>query len=323
MRPDSLSQPAGCQVVIGYFAVALRLRLMNKPILIVLLVAAGLTVALYSLPRVVVQNEGRQLSPRSSRTNGQTDSLNQAATARGPVDPGTKNPAMPGSAEVHAEPLTDQQLNQIQLLKGRFTAASPGGKEKAATELMAYYRSVSRYDSAAVFAGKLAQADPNEASLMRAGNAYFEAYSFAVNEQKIAQLGQQTRAFYQQVLAQNPDQLTAKANMAMTYVSTQTPMQGIMLLREVLQADPTNELALFNLGLLAMRSNQMERAAERFRQILVNDPTNRKARFYLGVSLAEAGQKAEALKVLAQVKATETDPQVLAAVREYEEKLNQ
>jgi cytochrome c-type biogenesis protein CcmH/NrfG len=294
---------------------------MNKPILAVLVVAVGLTAALYSLPRTVVQNEGRQLSPVASRTNGQTDSLNNVATAPGPADPATKEQTLPGRGEAHAEPLTDKQLAQIQLLKNRFAAASSSGKTKAVDALLGYYRSVSRYDSAAVFAGQLAQANPDEASLMRAGDAYFEAYGFVVNEQKAAQLGQQTRAFYQQVLAKNPDQLTAKANMAMTYVSTETPMQGIMLLREVLQADPTNELALFNLGMLAMRSNQMDRAVERFRQILVNDPTNRKARFYLGISLAESGQKAEALKALAQVKATETDPQVLAAVREYEEKL--
>ena len=98
-------------------------------------------------------------------------------------------------------------------------------------------------------------------------------------------------------------------------------MQGIMLLREVLKQEPTNELALFNLGLLSMRSNQYERAIERFRQILVNNPTSRKAQFYLGVSLAEAGQKAEAKQVLAQVKMQEKDPQILAAVREYEERL--
>jgi tetratricopeptide (TPR) repeat protein len=291
---------------------------MNKPILAVLVAAAGLTVALYSLPRVVVQNEGRQLSPRASRTNGETDSLNTAATARGPVDPATKDPA-----GTHAEPLTDAQVRQIQRLRSQYVSAAAPAKDKAAEALLTYYRAVSRYDSAAAFAGQLARVDPAEASLMRAGNAYFEAYGFALNEQKAAGLGQQARAFYQQVLTQNPDQLTAKANMAMTYVSTDTPMQGIMLLREVLQADPTNELALFNLGLLAMRSNQMAKAVERFRQILVNDPTNRKARFYLGISLAEAGQDAEARKVLAQVKATETDPQVLATVREYEEKLKQ
>ncbi len=291
---------------------------MNKPIFVVLLLAAGLTLALYSLPRVVVQNEGRQISPRVSAAKGQTDSRNSVVVAPSSADAAGKT-----SAEAHAEPLTDKQLSQIQLLKSQFITAGTSSKTNALNALLGYYRSVSRYDSAAVFVGQLAKADPTEANLMRAGTAYFEAYGFAVNEQKAAELGAQTRAFYQQVLAQNPDELTAKANMAMTYVSTETPMQGIMLLREVLQADPTNELALFNLGLLAMRSNQMAKAVERFRQILVNDPTNRKARFYLGISLAEAGQKAEALKTLAQVKATETDPQVLAAVREYEEKLKQ
>ena len=68
---------------------------------------------------------------------------------------------------------------------------------------------------------------------MRAGDQYFEAYGFAVDEKKAAYLGEKTREFYQKSLANNPNLLAAKANMAMTYVSTQTPMQGIMLLREV------------------------------------------------------------------------------------------
>jgi len=109
--------------------------------------------------------------------------------------------------------------------------------------------------------------------------------------------------------------------MAMTYVNTENPMQGIALLREVLQQDPTNELALFNLGLLSMQSNQYDRAIERFRQILVNNPTSRKAQFYLGISLAEGGKRDEARQVLAQVKKGEKDPQILAAIREYEERL--
>jgi predicted Zn-dependent protease len=288
---------------------------MNKSILAVLVAACGLTVGLYSLPKVVVQNEGKQLAARSSRP-ATPDSLNEAATVGGPVDAATKD-----RADTHANPLTSGQQQQINQLRQRYTAVAGSQKVAVAEKLIDYFKSVSRYDSAAAFAGQLAQNEPTEANLMRAGNTYFEAYGFAVDERKSSQLGQKTRDFYQQVLAKNPGQLAAKANMAMTYVNTQTPMQGIMLLREVLQQDPANELALFNLGLLSMRSGQMERAVERFRQILVNDPTNRKARFYLGISLAESGQDAEARKVLAQVKADEKDPQILAAIGEYEAKL--
>ena len=40
-------------------------------------------------------------------------------------------------------------------------------------------------------------------------------------------------------------------------------MQGIMMLREVLEEDPKNELALFNMGMLSIQSGQYDKAVER------------------------------------------------------------
>jgi Flp pilus assembly protein TadD len=142
-----------------------------------------------------------------------------------------------------------------------------------------------------------------------------------VDEQKAKNLGTKTREFYQKAIDQNPGLLTAKANMAMTYVNTENPMQGILMLREVIDADPTNELALFNLGILSMRSNQYSKAADRFRQILTNNPTNTKAKFYLGLSLVELGDKEQASKVLSEVKKEEKDPVIQQAIGELEGRL--
>ncbi len=276
---------------------------MKKPILLVLILAAGVTVGLYSLPKVVVQTKEKQLGAGVSATKPAAATTNAAVSAQ------------------HDAPLSADKQQQLTVLKQQFTTANAAGKATATTQLIDLFRSVNRYDSAAYYAGLLAKTDPTELNLLRAGDLHFEAFNFAVDDQKAADLGQKTRDLYNQVLAKSPDLLAVKANLAMTYVSTSTPMQGIMLLREVLQEDPTNELALFNLGMLSMRSGQYSKAIERFRQILVNNPDNRKAQFYLGVSLVETNQKADARKVLAQVKANEKDPQILAAVQELEEKL--
>lgn len=293
---------------------------MSKYILLVIVLAAALTVGLYTRPKVVVRNEDRQLSGRTSQPPGTrantTDSLNQVASV-GPADP-----SQPDRSAIHNEPLSVEVQQRVGALRRQYASANAAQKQPVGEQLIEVFRQANRYDSAAHYAGLLATDQPTQANLLRAGDQYFDAYTFAVDQQKTAALGQKTRDFYQKALAQNPNLLVAKANMAMTYVNTETPMQGIMLLREVLQQDPTNELALFNLGLLSMRSNQYERAIERFRQILVVNPASRKAQFYLGVSLAEAGQKAEAKRVLAQVKQEEKDPQILAAIREYEERLS-
>ena len=295
---------------------------MNKSILLVIVIAAALTVGLYTRPKVVVRNENKQLAQSGgghlSQTRGQTnanDSLNIVASV------GAVDSSQPDRSSLHNEPLSAEVQARATALRKQFAGATSAQQPIIGEKLIALFRQASRYDSAAHYAGLLATRQPTEANLLRAGDQYFEAYTFAVDASKTAALGQQTRSFYERAIAQNPNLLSAKANLAMTYVSTDTPMQGIMLLREVLQQDPTNELALFNMGLLSMRSGQYSRAIDRFRQILVNNPTSRKAQFYLGISLAEAGQQAEAKQVLAQVKSQEKDPQILAAIREYEERL--
>ncbi|MFD2572535.1 tetratricopeptide repeat protein [Spirosoma soli] len=290
---------------------------MNRYVLLVVVLAAALTVGLYTLPKVVVRNDSKQLSESNSsgRTTQTSDSLNATAGM------GDEASNRPDRSAIHEKPITAEQQKRLDDLRVQFAATTPAEKEAVGEKIIALFREATRYDSAAHYAELLAIAQPSERNFLKAGDEFFEAYTFAVDEKKTAALGEKTRNYYQKALAKNPNLLTAKANMAMTYVNTDTPMQGIMLLREVLQQEPTNELALFNLGLLSMRSNQYDRAIDRFRQILVNNPANRKAQFYLGISLAEAGQKAEAKKVLAQVKEQEKDPQILAAIREYEERL--
>lgn len=279
---------------------------MNKYVLFVVLLAAALTVGLYSLPKVVVRNETTQLNGRTNtQTLGASRDKPQQQTA------------------AHENPLSAGQQSQLSSLQSAFSKAAPEAQEAIAEKLITLLHNVTRYDSAAYYAEKLAEIQPTEKNLLRAADAYYEAYTFSVDEQKTAVLGQKTRDLYDKALVKNPNLLSAKANMAMTYVNTDTPMKGISLLREVIAQDPTNEPALFNLGLLSMRSNQYTKAVDRFRQILVNNPSSRKAQFYLGISLAEAGQKAEAKKVLTEVKKQEKDPQILAAIREYEQRLSQ
>lgn len=280
----------------------------------VIVTAVALSAGLYSLPKVVVQNQAKQLNTGAQgRSTGApvADSLNVVANTG----------SQPQTDVQHNEALTPEQQKRVEGLQKAYATAQANARKPAAEQLIAFFRSVNRFDSAAHYAGEVAKLEPTVQNNLRAGDQYFEAYGFAVAEQKATYLGEQTRAFYQKALAQNPNLLTAKANLAMTYVSTQTPMQGIMLLREVLQQDPTNELALFNLGMLSIRSGQYGKAVERFRQILVNDPANRKAQFYLAVCLVEMNQKDEARKVLAEVKVNEKDPQVQAAIRELEERV--
>jgi len=279
---------------------------MNRSIWIVIVLATLLMGGLYSLPKVVVSTQERKLV-------GAKDSTETAPTA---PQEGTKAPS------THVIPLTaDQQHTLSQLSQAYSSAKDTKAKADGALQLSDFYADIRKFDSAAKYAESVALLAPTEQNLLRAGDRCYDAFGFSAEGKKSADLGVKTREWYQKVLDKNPNLLNAKANLAMTYVSTETPMQGIMLLREVLANDPTNEVALFNLGLLSMRSNQYDKAIERFRQLLKIHDGNSKARFYLGVSLAQTGKNKEALEVLSVVKAQEKDPTIQAAIAELEKEL--
>ncbi|MFC5410386.1 tetratricopeptide repeat protein [Larkinella bovis] len=280
---------------------------MNKSIFLVIGVGILLTVGLYSLPKVVVRNEDRKLT--NEQTTDASTAVRDTAVLR------------TDRTDVHTVSLSPKQQQELSQLKNRFQSVDAKQKPVVGAELIQAYRKVSRYDSAAHIAGQLAELAPTEINILRAGDLYYEAYGFAADNQKLTVLGTKTREFYQKALDRNPNLLAAKANMAMTYVSTETPMQGILLLRDVLKEDPTNELALFNMGLLSMRSGQYNRAVERFQAILKNHPDNTKAQFYLAISLGEMGRKEEARQLLAKVKTKEKDPTIQAAIKELEQNL--
>lgn len=276
---------------------------MNKATLLVVILSIGLVGLLYSLPKGVVSSQAKEAS--AERIDENKDSVSVSAET--------------GEMSEHGpRPLLPEQAKEIADLRKGLAAGPDAGVLAAISDAFFKFQ---KFDSSAVYAGKAAELQPTAPNYLRAGDRYYEAYTFAVGGDKAGPLGVKTREFYQKALDLNPNYTLAKANMAMTYVNTDNPMQGIMMLREILEEDPTNEIALFNMGVLSMRSNQYSRAVQRFSQIVTNNPGNIKAKFYLALSLLETGKQDEARKLLEEVKDKEKDPMIQKAIAELEERL--
>lgn len=273
---------------------------MNKSFLFIIIASVGLVAALYSLPKIIVGDKKKAAMVGSA--NRDKPAQKDEKVENEPVK----------SDDDHANELSPSQQKQIDQLKSKFFAANDQSKSLAGEKLIDLFSSFQKFDSAAFYAEKLALANPSEKNWISTGDKYYQAFTFAIDDAKGIKMGEKSREFYQKALDKNPNLLMAKTNMAMTYVSTQTPMQGILLLREVVAESPDFEPALFNLGLLSMRSNQFAKAVERFKHITKNNPNNTKAAFYLGVSLARLGRNEEAKEVLLKVKNSDNDPMVQA-----------
>ncbi|EIM77671.1 hypothetical protein A3SI_05759 [Nitritalea halalkaliphila LW7] len=196
---------------------------MKKPqIQIIGLVSAAVVTVgiLYALPRVVVDNESEE-------------NFEQVAAS----SESASTPADMHGAEMDAS--TRKRMDEL-----KASLQTEENKERFLTfadSLAVLYTRYGKFDSAAYVLGGAAEKFPAFPQHVAAGEAYYEAYTFALNEQKVQALATETRKFLGMALEEQPKRTDLKTKVAMTYVSSSNPMQGITMLREILEEDPMNE----------------------------------------------------------------------------------
>ncbi|MHA6249796.1 tetratricopeptide repeat protein [Pontibacter sp. CAU 1760] len=283
--------------------------------ILIIVTAIGLVAVMFFLPKVVVNEEDKGNFANSNTASSESAEGHSADDGH---DHGAEGTA--AAAHMTASP---EQLMELATVRAKFNKATDTqARMRLASELAAAYATTSKYDSAGYYYEMAAEARGGEKSYKKAGDAYYEAFTFAATQDRATELGAKARAMYEQVLKNNPSELDAKTNVAMTYIATSNPMQGITLLREVIATDPNNEKALFNLGILSIQSRQYDRAVERFRHLVSVNPKHVEGTFYLAVSLANTDQREEAKALFNKVKDMSDDPALAASVDEELAKLN-
>jgi outer membrane protein len=267
---------------------------MLKTRIILLIVCAVVVLLLFQLPKSVVDND---------------------TAIDGNSSVGTK-PEMSASQPHAMVPFALQEkIGQFRT----FHKETPEKEKKAifADSLASWYLKSGVFDSAAWFAEDAAAFFNTIESWQKAGNAYYQAFTFAVDARKQKTLASKAQEFYNKVLAEKPENLMVKNNLAMTYLSSANPMQGVLMLREVLAKDPKNETALFNLGMLSVQSAQYENAIERLNTLIGINANHIQGQLLLGVAYMQTGKKAKAKWQFEKVKNMDKDPSVQATVDSY------
>jgi len=179
------------------------------------------------------------------------------------------------------------------------------------------YAETGKFDSAAWFSEEASKFFNTIESWVKTGDDYYQAYTFALDQAKQNAMASKTQEFYGKVLKENPKNLDVKSKMAMTYLSSASPMQGILMLREVLAEDPKNEGALFNLGMLSVQSGQYDKAIDRLSELVKINPRHTQAQLLLGIAMMNKGEKTNAKEQFQKVKDMDKDPAVQATVDSY------
>lgn len=271
-----------------------RATTMKNTRIILLIVAVGMIAILYFLPKGVVEND-------SQLQTAAPDSVAASANPHGP---------------------TPRVIRKnINRLRARYLTGSSEEKNAIfADSLVSLYQQAGLYDSAAWYAEQADTFFKTKESLLKAANASYEAYTFAVDPGRQKAQAEKTRALFARVLEENPRNLEAKTKTAMTYL-TESPMKGVQMLREVIEQDPKNELALFNMGMLSVQSGQYGRAIDWFEKLLAVNADHLQGNLLLGVAYMNQGEKAKARQQFEKVKKLDSDPAVQATVDSYLQEL--
>ncbi len=268
---------------------------MLKTRLILVVASIALILILYFLPKVVVESEDREI----------------AEVPEGPAGATISSP-------IHSIEFSEEESVAIRSLRQTIEVSEFSEKTaNFADSLAGLYQKANKLDSAAHYFGLAFEAEPVKERQLKAANAYFEAFTYAMDAEKTAALGLKARKLYEQVLEDNPDNLDARINMAMTFLSGPQPMDGIMMLRAVAEEHPGHEKANFNLGILAMQTGQYRQAIQRLEQATATNPENVQAQFYLGQCYLEVGSRDEARKRFEKVKELDENPETQAAADSY------
>lgn len=167
---------------------------------------------------------------------------------------------------------------------------------------------------------EIAKSESTEQNWINVAFRYFDAFKMTGDSSKRSFFISKAIDSYKKVIDINPNNYDAKTDLAVCYAEGPTPMQGIMLLREVVQAAPKHVMAQYNLGILSVKSGQLDKAVVRFENVLAIDSSFMDARFLLGKTYMQMGNNAAALINFETLKKESKDA---ALVKEVESLISQ
>ena len=132
---------------------------------------------------------------------------------------------------------------------------------------------------------------------------------------------------YKNAIKLNSKSLDAKTGLGIAFVNQTSlgmadadggsPMQGIMMLLDVVKQDPNNINANLSLGMFAMKSGQYDKAVLRFKTIIAQKPNDLEPYFYMAESYKQLGMNKEALAAYQKCKELNPDPDFGQQINNY------
>ena len=220
--------------------------------------------------------------------------------------------------DVHDMSVSDADASAIQSLRSKLVSDETENLSNFADSLARYYLKYGYLDSAiSISRSYLVQENSSLEMLRQAGEIAYATFERSQTSIEASERLSLVEGIYQRIIAEDPNDLKARTRLAMTLVTSQNPMAGITMLREVLEIDPNYREAILNLGLLSIRSGQYDRAIERFDKLIAMDDKDYEAMLYMGIALKEKGDTVAATYFERIVETPEADPALVVTAQQY------
>lgn len=208
--------------------------------------------------------------------------------------------------------LTEAQLSYINKLETGIVRGDVKDQQiKVYQKLAAFWRDTAHSLLPYLYyTGEASKLENSEKSLTFAAHYFLEGVRRQQDPPLKSWMATEARELFEQALKINPKNDSSKVGLGSCYLFggiSETPMQGLQMIREVAERDPDNVYAQFMLGLGGMQSGQFDKAAERLKKVVAKQPRNVEAVLMLAEACERTGQKEEAIKWYQASKAFFTD----------------
>lgn len=148
------------------------------------------------------------------------------------------------------------------------------------------------------YAAEAARLENSEKSLTFAARLFLEGLKNEENPQLKQWEAVQAKDLFERSLKINPANDSAKVNLGAVYLygGLASPMEGIGMIRSVVEKDSTNIHAQMTLGEASLMSGQLDKALERFTTVVKLQPDNLEAIFRLADINEQMHNNKEAVK---------------------------
>ncbi|OFY62541.1 MAG: hypothetical protein A3H98_04355 [Bacteroidetes bacterium RIFCSPLOWO2_02_FULL_36_8] len=278
-----------------------------------LTLVAGLILVfiLFKLPRHVIDTNRNLTSSRTSDKKNSSPEEPQSLSKVPLVSP----------TELNADPKTVNLIREME--KDYKDEKENDRKLQLAENLSKAYIAIRYFKAAAPLLWNLAVEKNDAQSWTLAANAYQEAIQEEKDSLLVDEYVHKTRQALSKALEIEPGLTEPKIELALLYMNGTQPMQGITLLKEVLEKEPLNEKAGFYLGAFSMQTGQYEKAVSRFEIIIKHYPENFTAYYYLAIAYQNLGNKEKSLPLLSQIIENCKDPHILSLANQLKQNLIQ